>query len=259
MASLAAVSLAACASPPREGRQPRPGEPVLAVATYNLNFGLAGDPATLAAIGATEGDVVLLQETTPEWEAAIRAEYGGRYETIRFRHEGGAGGLGLLSRYPIVELEDLEPPSGWFPAWRVVIRGPFGPVQILAVHLRPPVSDSGSVVSGYFSTRPVRRAEISSYLERLDPDLPTLVAGDLNEANGQALALLESRGFTSAVPALRGSTPTWRWQTSMGTVRSQLDHVLVGRRLEALDARVLARGRSDHLPVVVLVAPATGS
>jgi hypothetical protein len=33
---------------------------LLRVATFNLNFGLAGDPATLAAIGATGAEIVLL-------------------------------------------------------------------------------------------------------------------------------------------------------------------------------------------------------
>ncbi len=239
-------------------REPAPGEPVLRVVTYNVNFGLAGDPETLAAIGEAEADVVILQETTPAWEDAIREAFSETYPVMAFRHSRGAGGLAILSRFPLDEGELYDAPSGWFPAWRAVVDGPFGPVQLLAVHLRPPVSDSGSVVSGYFQTPAVREVEMTDYLERLDPDLPTIVAGDLNERNGRALTLLREAGFESVLPNFRGRQRTWRWTTSLGEVTSQLDHVVIDGRLEALSAEVLEAGRSDHLPVHVVLRAADG-
>lgn len=36
----------------------------------------------------------------------------------------------------------------------------------------------------------------------------------------------------------------------MGTIHHRLDHIVYDPRLEALSARVLGAGRSDHLPVV---------
>ena len=44
---------------------------VLTVLTYNVNFERF-DPATIEAIASADADLVLLQETTAQWEAALR-------------------------------------------------------------------------------------------------------------------------------------------------------------------------------------------
>ena len=43
----------------------------LRVATYNVNFGLAGETTTADAVRALEVDVLLLQETNAAWERAL--------------------------------------------------------------------------------------------------------------------------------------------------------------------------------------------
>jgi endonuclease/exonuclease/phosphatase (EEP) superfamily protein YafD len=227
--------------------------PHLRVMTYNVNYGLAGDDATMDAIEAGDAEVVLLQETTPAWEAALRTRFAESHPHMQFHHCCGAGGLAILSKYPVVKEELLEPPeqAGWFPAWRLVVDSPLGQVQVLNVHLRPPVSDGGSVVSGYFSTPPIRRAQIDAYQAALEPELPTLIVGDFNEsASGSAIGLLDDRGYRSALPRFQGAQDTWRWNTSVGTITSQLDHIVHDDKLVPLGVRVLGAGRSDHLPVV---------
>lgn len=243
--------LSGCGSPEQEPLTPTPGTPTLRVVTYNVNYGLAGDEATLEALRSLEADLVVLQETTPAWESVIRAELDGVYQQMLFHHSSGAGGLAVLSRYPVREREVIEAPSEWFPAWRLEVEGPLGRTQLLAVHLHPPVSDSGSVVSGYFTTPSVRQDELAEYLEQLEPSLPTIIAGDFNERDGQAMELLRRRGFRSALPAFQGRQRTWRWTTSVGEVSSQLDHIAHDDRLRPLNAQVIETGRSDHFPVMV--------
>jgi endonuclease/exonuclease/phosphatase family metal-dependent hydrolase len=234
---------------------PVSGSPSLRLMTYNVNYGIAGDGETIAAIADEDADVVLLQETTEAWEASLAAALGGRYPHRAFRHCCGAGGLGILSKHPFDEREYLAPPEGgWFPAWRLVVHTEPGPLQVLNVHLRPQLSESGSFLGGVFTTPPIRRAEIETYFPALDRGLPTVIAGDFNEnGRGRAIRFLEDQGMRSAVPAASGATPTWRWQTSLGEIREQLDHVVIDRRLEAVDVRVVERGRSDHMPVVATI------
>ena len=127
----------------------------LRVATYNVNY--AGDhDAVLAAIADTDADVVLLQETTPSWERALRRRFGDRYPHMSFHHwRRSAGGLAVLSRHPIDADELIPPAASWFPAQRAVIAAPGGPVQVLHVHLRPAI-DHGDWVRGFFSTPPIK-------------------------------------------------------------------------------------------------------
>jgi len=244
-------------TPVRAARAPDPGEPHLRILSWNVNYGLAGDPAAVAAIRNAAADVVFLQETTPAWERALRPALSASYPYMAFREGPGAGGLAVLSRWPFTEADWLPAVHGWFPAWRLRLETPLGPVQALVVHLRPPIGEDGGLLSGYLETPAVREAELRDFAAALEPDLPTLVVGDFNEGpGGRAVGLLRERGFRSALAAFDPETPTWRWQTSLGTVRATLDHVFHDDRLAPLSAAVLDAGRSDHLPILgVFVRP----
>ncbi len=255
LGALSCAEPGAGGSPPSSAPTETTSSASVRIMTYNVNFGLAGDAETLAAVREVDADVVFLQETTETWERSLRAELDDRYPHALFRHCCGAGGLGVLSRFPLLAREYLAPPDGgWFPAWRVLVETPIGQLQTLHVHLRPQLSESGSFLGGVFSTPPIRRAEIAAYHAALDPAAPTLVVGDFNEnGRGGAIRFLEDRGMRSALPGARGAEPTWRWQTSIGTIREQLDHIVHDARLEVVHVEVVERGRSDHLPVVATI------
>lgn len=249
---LIAIALTAgCFSrPAKHAANPLPDVPRVSVMSYNVNFGLAGDRATVRAVAQRDADVIFLQETTPEWEAALRTEMSSTYPHIAFKQSQGAGGLGVLSKLPIKSIDYL-PPQSWFPAARIVLDTPIGEVQLLNVHLRPPISDRGSVVSGYFNTKGVREAEIATFAQSLDPKMPTLIVGDFNENDtGRAMQWLREHGYTSALGEFQPYAKTWRWRTSVGTLRGRYDHLCYNAKLRPLHAEVRDAGRSDHLPVV---------
>src|SRR5689334_11689143 len=117
MRQLLALVLAGCASGACPASQTATADTqTIALATYNVNFGLAGDPETLRALSAIDADVVLLQETNAEWERAIRAELGERYPYMAFEAPGEypASGSAILARVPIEESERIESAVGWF-------------------------------------------------------------------------------------------------------------------------------------------------
>jgi endonuclease/exonuclease/phosphatase (EEP) superfamily protein YafD len=222
--------------------------------SYNVNYGLSGDEQAIEAIRKSNADFVLLQETTAAWETQIRRELSTEYPHMAFRHCCGAGGLAILSKGQIVQDEYLPPRTkdrGWFPAWRHIVDTPLGKVQTLNVHLRPPISDGGSVVRGYFSTREIRKKEIRAHFAEMDKRIPTVIAGDFNESDdGRAVQFLHKRGLRSALPEFKPGADTWRWTTSVGTVHSQLDHIVYNAHFTPINAIVLKQGRSDHRPVV---------
>ena len=236
-------------APPAATRAARDHRSSITIVTYNVNFGLAGDPSSVEAIATSEADLVLLQETNEDWEEALRAALSDRYPHRRFHHCCRAGGLAILSRFPVHPRRVLHPDVAWFPAWRGDVDSPIGTLQTLNVHLRPNVTDSGSVVLGLLTTPRVRTTEMETYVEALDADLPAIVAGDFNEEAGGGLRVLEARGLRAVAPAGRAST--WRWSTSLGEVDASLDHVVVSPELVADEPRVLRSGRSDHFPVAV--------
>jgi len=254
-APLGAGSLSARSSAPAAFPAADPGAPAWRVLSFNLNYGVGHEPVNVAAVADADADLVLLQETTDASERAFREALGDAYPHMRFRQCCNAGGLGVLSKHPIREEDYFEPTVGWFPAWRVVVESPLGPVQVLDVHLRPPMSDGGSWAAGYFTTRSVRREEIEDFWALLDPDLPTVVAGDFNEnAKGKAVEFLEAQGLVSALATLHPRAKTWHWPTRVGEIHGMLDHVMFGD-LSLFDAQVLERGSSDHYPVLAVLGP----
>lgn len=247
----APVAVTSIASGPRWTPVPAPPTDVLRVMSYNVNFGLAGDPAAVAAIAQAAPEIVFLQETNDAWAEALVAGLP-QYPHHRFAPPPDlpAGGMGVLSRYPIVAVDQLPSVNGPFFAWRVVLDTPQGRIQVLNVHLRPPMSDGGSWVVGYFSTRDDRERELAWHVARLDPRLPTLIVGDFNEEHGgRALAVVDRLGYTDAIAQYAGKTRTWEWPVGGLTIRFQLDHVLYDDRFVAHAAGVVEAGRSDHKPI----------
>jgi endonuclease/exonuclease/phosphatase family metal-dependent hydrolase len=248
-ALLAALLGAGCRSL-REAEAPT--GPRFRVLTYNVNWGARRPELALDFVRRSGAEVVCLQETTPEWEERLRRELGNEYAFMDFRQSRGrmGGGLAFLSKHSAREVAYIPSDTGWFDAWIVAFETACGPVQVLNVHLRPPVSDGGSFVSGYFSTRGDRVRELERFHGRRNPDLPVIVAGDFNDVEGsRVIEWLEGRGMTNALPEFDAYTPTWEWQTSVVTLRRRMDHILYSPELHCASARVVRGGASDHFPV----------
>lgn len=236
-------------------RKPQhPTGPHVAVMTYNVNFGGPRPDLAAAAICNANADIVALQETNPAWERCLRPRLEGQYPHVRFRHDGGAGGMAFLSKWPLREKGYGRPKAGWFPGWVVEVETPAGRVQFLNVHLRPPVSDRGSVGIGpYLSTKKIRLLEIQALHKQLEQGKPTIALGDFNEDDsGRAVAWLRRQGMIDALREFDRRTNTWRWRTSYVALRDRLDHILHSPELHCLSARVMNAGASDHLPLVAV-------
>ncbi|NQT88378.1 endonuclease/exonuclease/phosphatase family protein [bacterium] len=236
-------------------RKPQsPTGPHISVLTFNVNYGGPRPDLAAKAILDADAGVVALQETTSSWQEYLTPRLRSRYPHIAFRHGPGAGGMAFLSKWPLVEKGYGRPEAGWFPGWIVEAQTPIGPVQFLNVHLRPAVSDKGSVgVGPYLSTKKVRLSEVQSLHRQLAKDTPTIVLGDFNEGDsGSAVEWLVGQGFIDALREFDRRAKTWRWRTRYVTLRGRLDHILYSTGIHCLSARVMGAGESDHLPVLAV-------
>ena len=127
--------------------------------------------------------MVCLQETHSGWETYLTEKLRDLYSYRIFRHhintsatrhdEDGshAGGMAVLSRFPLKEVFYGQPPvqGSFFPLLVVSVELPSGDcVQLINVHLRPPISHEQKFsVRAYFSTTGVRREELNFALSKL--------------------------------------------------------------------------------------------
>lgn len=229
-------------------------DPDFRLVTYNMNFGLSGDLECVLALDEAKADILMLQEITPGWKRSLKRTYSQKYPHQHYITDRAAGGFALLSRFPIGEVRVIPNNISWFPAVLATVRVPHQDIQLLNVHLRPPFSDSGSIVSGQWQTPKVRMREIDLFLEHVDSSKLSIVAGDFNEESGPALRLLQKQGYTNALWHFAPEEKTWRWHLPVVTIRQQLDHIYTGEGLVVTDAWVIDSGRSDHLPLVADVS-----
>jgi endonuclease/exonuclease/phosphatase (EEP) superfamily protein YafD len=241
----------------RSVRQPEtPTAPHFTVLTYNVNWGGPRPDLAAHAILSSNADIVCLQETTPEWEAFLRPRLRGQYPFMHFRHpsERAGGGCAFISKRRSTEVAYIPSNSGWFDAWIRFFDTPAGPVQVLNVHLRPPVSDSGSFASGYFVTGDDRLQEMERFAAGLRPNVPAIVAGDFNDhENSPVMDWLRSKDYLNALPQFDRRTPTWRWRYGLVSFRRRMDHIVYSPELHCYNAAVLPAGASDHVPVIAVL------
>jgi len=243
-----------CIPMPLEPREPTPGVPHFTVMTYNVNQVRWNDASTLAAVGASDADIVFLQEVNQAWARVLEERYAVQYPVRRFATTEDHGGLAILSKYPIEDRGVLHYGTDFHPAWYVVADTPGGLVQVIHVHLRAMFDGDGNALSNFFSTSGDHKAELESFMKETEPGLPTLVVGDFNESpKGDAVRWLESRGFRNALPLYRPGQFTWQGKSLAATLDMTIDHVMFDGAFEPLSSWVERRGGSDHLPVLASI------
>jgi endonuclease/exonuclease/phosphatase family metal-dependent hydrolase len=243
-----------CGSPPLTPHDPTPGAFHFTVETFNVEAGKEHDAATVAAVGAADADIVCLEEAGGGWPDALRKAYTGHYAYQLYKPDPAGhptGAFAVLSRYPVTDLGMMRDSQDWrwHPAWRVEVSMPGKKLEILLVHLRSMFNDGPNPIASYLRVGSDHLTAITDFTA--NSAAPTLVVGDFNEeTNGTAVHKLKDDGFRDALPLFRPGQATWRHPSLANQFTAAIDHILFDSTLDPLDARVLVKGNSDHMPVV---------
>ena len=256
-ACLVLLAFAGGCHTPQQGRIP--SGPHLSVLTYNLNWGAPKPELAAEVIRSSGAQIICLQETTQYWEQYLKQALAREYPYAEFRDSKTrpGGGLAFLSTRPFQEVAYVPSETGWFDGWIMKFETDLGPVQVINIHLRPPVSDRGSWVSGYFTTAQDRKREIELFYNEREPQTPTLVLGDFNDGeHSTVVQWLEDRGMRNALPQFDRHSPTWKWESSFVSFERRTDHILYSPEFDCANARVVPGGASDHSPVEAILIKA---
>ena len=213
------------------------------VMSANVLYSNARVDAATATFAAADADVVALSEVTPEIAESIRTSEAAVRYPHRIEHPADrAGGLMLLSRFPVVDV----PVDGFRRAIDAEVTTPDGPVRVLVVHPPPPVFN-----------HQVWSRELAALPDlALRSDDPLVVIGDFNASwfHPPFRQMLGDAGLRDALTVTGGGlTMTWPSDELVPPFVT-LDHVLVGDTIAALDGGTVATPGSDHRAVVATLA-----
>lgn len=209
----------------------------LTVLSQNLQ-GAAGDPAaTTRAVLERSPDLLALQEIDAESRDALEAALLEGYP-----YAARASTVGLWSRYPILESEQLDLGLGWKRALRAVIETPGGNTTVYVVHA------ASARLQGH-EQRDQMLTELAAQI-RADDSSRIIALGDFNAGS-------DDRSFTPLTELLVEPRQTaggfgFSWPAQFPFVR--LDHVLE-RGFDPRDMETIPLGDSDHLAVAAELAP----
>jgi endonuclease/exonuclease/phosphatase family metal-dependent hydrolase len=222
------------------------GADVTTVMTANAFVGQADAARILDVVAADHVDLLVVVEVTPDLLRHL--EQGGVDALLPYRTgapAGGPAGTVVFSTQPITTVRSLDTPFGC-----LEVRSSTG-LTLLAAHPRAPTSPAGWSADHLAVSRAVAASR------------PDLVVGDLNATTDhRPLQRLSASGYRDAAEiSNEGWQPTWPANhLGPGALAvlppvAQLDHVLVGPAMTALDSRTVQVAGTDHLAVVARVVP----
>jgi endonuclease/exonuclease/phosphatase (EEP) superfamily protein YafD len=217
------------------------------VMTANLGMGRA-DPLAIAALARASADVLVVQEMTSE--AATGLTSAGIDDTFPYRvidPRAMASGVGVWSRYPIVESRAVDGFSLPMLSARLRLPGVVLDPTVVAVHFAAPWPQS----IGAWRQDMGRFPAVMQQLGR-NPGA-VIVAGDLNATLDMLpFRRLLSEGYRDAAEqagaGLTRTYPNRRWRPAL----LGIDHVLV-HDCAVASARTIALPGSDHRGLIATV------
>lgn len=246
LAGLALVASGALIASEAIGAPPdaRPGQaPHLVIVTHNLGFANADPEATIAALAATDADILLLQEAN-----GTVAPFLPRLNEA-FPYRGGCArecDLRIFSRLPIDRIR-------W--RFRDARGAPFGP-DLFWTHARLPGGQSFTIATVHarwpLPAGPQRsfRAQLVQAAARIDRNA-LIIAGDFNLTPwGDGMADLD-RGLA---PMRRRTRALFSFPARLGSKRwpvplLPIDHLFAGPDWSTISVGRLPATGSDHYPV----------
>ncbi|MFH8768361.1 endonuclease/exonuclease/phosphatase family protein [Streptomyces sp. NPDC017958] len=219
----------------------------LMVATHNVNADNPDPAATAQDVAASGADLLALEElpasAAPVYEKALASTY--KYHSV-------VGTVGLWSKYPMTDVEDVDIKLGWKRAMRATVATPKGPIAVYVAHLP---SVRVKVEAGFTARQRDKSADALGEAIAHEPLQRVVLLGDLNGTmNDRSL-----KNVTSQLRSTQGAAGSgfgFSWPASFPMAR--IDQIMV-KGVEPESSWTLPRTNSDHLPVAARVKVDTSS
>jgi len=222
--------------------EPLTQSPTVTLVSQNLYRGNDRFDRFAGLLGQEDPDIVVLQEYTPEWHAAL-SEMAKRYQARITVPQVGAFGIAMFSKLPITHYEIIRLDDVAIPFIVAQFDAPRFSAQLIAVHFASPVKrESHYVRAGQIEM-------IKTYLQ--DLDMPYVLIGDFNNTPASQ-SMRNLTGDAGAHPA----TPHWlpTWPSPLGWAGIPIDFAVGSSDVRFGNLERLPEIGSDHRGIRVSVA-----
>jgi endonuclease/exonuclease/phosphatase (EEP) superfamily protein YafD len=246
--------------------QARANGPSLTVMSYNLLGFNENREGVVAALRASNADVIALQELNPVIADAIQRDLA-EYPYRAFDPQEGVTGMGVISRYPLRPTGENLPGEVWVGTPQV-LELDWNGTAVTILHFHPVPTNLGRPADMEWSLRTrEQQARVIADFAAAQPG-PLIAPVDFN-ANDQSVAyrIVTSELVDSWREAGWGLGHTFPGAASPGSSRpslvgiyvpmwlTRIDYVFHSRHWQATAAWIgLWEGASDHRPVVARLA-----
>ena len=215
------------------------------VMSYNFGNGLASPDSLITVINGSGADIVAMQDMTLNQIEGLKLGLLNVYP-FQVIHGAGISGIGLLSRYPILE-DQLFSLRGSNPYLQAKLQVGDDILTVIVVH--PPVS------FGPGGPDAPSRADLPVLAEMAVKNDTTVLLGDLNftDQNEGYSCLQRARlvdAFRAAGFGLGLTYPKRRYSGAPFLPLIRIDYIFVTDDILPVRAWVGEDGGSDHLPVL---------
>lgn len=233
----------------RIGNTPQSGKTYV-VMTHNAGNGLANSQELVDVLRSSGADIIGLQEINSSQVRAINQSLSDLYP-YRILFGNGIPGKGLLSKYPILEYQQLNlyPDR---PDLRASIQVQDGKLNIIVAHPPPPRIHSNGI---YMNTATV--SQIETLLDLATNGEPVIMLGDFNMTTRSTHhERLKRNGLVDAFQVSGqgpGYTLPMRYKNVPLLPMARVDYIWHSTHLTSVDSWIGSHTGSDHLPVLARI------
>ncbi len=235
-------------------------ETAFTVMTYNIANGLAIPRRLIPQLKSSQADIIGLQELAPLQAQAIEEQLFSEFP-FQALFPGEFWGMGLMSRYPIIDVEQLFLYPGR-PDLRGSIDLPGNPLTLILAHPPPPHLSLNGI---RFAPKAID--QIQSLVNMAASNPPAILMGDFNMTYRHAVhAQIRASGLADAFHGTgKGGGYTlpvrlgpWRRMKRLNRMLrwlpmlplARVDYIWLTSQLHTQSVWLGQDGGSDHLPVL---------
>jgi vancomycin resistance protein VanJ len=236
----------------------------ITVMTFNIWGGSQSSETAHVVVENGLPDIVALQELTPQMADVLLEEVGDAYPYRLLSPEGTYRGMGVLSRFPLAEIDVLHLAHPWWEIQAMRVETTTGSFTLYNVHPHATnilvyIEEGSAMAEEVHSSMAIRRQLIEALIADFSQrNGPIVVVGDFNSTDQSDVYALMRRHLTDAYRAsgwgLGHTFPAYGGSfrgIPILSLQMRLDMVFLSRDFRAARTWVSETyGESDHRPLL---------